>query len=723
MCLCTISLLLLHPLFSFLPAQLHEDVVVKTNINGNSLLSPLTDNDKGMIGDRVWLDLNANGLQDTGEPGLKNVRVELTRHNGQTWETDTNANGEYLFTELVPGNYVVKFNTPAYYLPTPSHKGADSSKDSDAVNGEVTLYLNPHQEALNIDAGFIDDIDDDNDGILDLVEGKGYDALKDCDGDCIPNYGDKTPGCTTPLGNDVYGKRYQPLTWSDCPKPGCPEGDGINDFFDTDQDGVVDQLDLDSDNDGILDIMETRDSKACDADRNGIADGGDSDCDGLNNSADSKPTIVGGAGLLPADMDKDGVPNFTDLDSDGDGVSDLSEGNEEWDADGIAGGGDMDDDGIADTYDWIWGCGAVGLCAKDSDNDGKPNPYDIDSDNDGITDNVEAQPTCSYKIPKAQDVDADGVDDAYDIYLSCTRKAGGITPFDRDGDGNPDMYDRDTDNDNAPDVNEGSGKQGLFVTKTADTDGDGLIDEFDIFNMVTASVAFWKNVTHSDMGPLGSLHGPTPAGSNASLPQHATGNCSSGTDRDWRNLVVLPVTLIRFSGHLDGEQVLLKWTVENEINMKGYVVEKSVDGVGYATVKMIDATGSATAVSDYTLVDDVKNVHSPIVLYRLRMNGKDGTYSYSKVISIRKQTAIEGITIYPNPAVGIVNVKRTSSSSGQAQLRVMNIAGKLVFSEKVRLLAGVNILPVNLASLPAGSYTVQLVTEASVYHGKVVISR
>ena len=45
------------------------------------------------------------------------------------------------------------------------------------------------------------------------------------------------------------------------------------------------------------------------------------------------------------------------------------------------------------------GFGAKGYTLKDRDGDGLPNPYDIDSDNDGITDNVEGQPTCSEQQP------------------------------------------------------------------------------------------------------------------------------------------------------------------------------------------------------------------------------------------------------------------------------------------------------------------------------------
>jgi hypothetical protein len=68
----------------------------------------------GAIGDTVWQDNNGNGLQDAGEPGIQNVSVQLWRdtNNDGTGDTlvgttTTNASGNYYFTGLPAGDYVV----------------------------------------------------------------------------------------------------------------------------------------------------------------------------------------------------------------------------------------------------------------------------------------------------------------------------------------------------------------------------------------------------------------------------------------------------------------------------------------------------------------------------------------------------------------------------------------------------------------------------------------
>ncbi|WP_164716242.1 SdrD B-like domain-containing protein [Paenibacillus whitsoniae] len=117
---------------------------------------------KGSIGDFVWEDLNANGIQDAGEPGISGVTVELydaanltTPLPGGT--TTTDASGKYSFTNLDPGNYKVKFLNPTGYKPTLKDQGGDDAKDSDrdeTTGFSHTVTLTSGQTDNSIDAGF-----------------------------------------------------------------------------------------------------------------------------------------------------------------------------------------------------------------------------------------------------------------------------------------------------------------------------------------------------------------------------------------------------------------------------------------------------------------------------------------------------------------------------------------------------------------------------------------
>jgi predicted outer membrane repeat protein len=78
------------------------------------------------IGGKVFEDTDKDGTWDKSEPGLNNVKVELTsgacgvKAVVATWEDWTDKNGIYIFTGLSPGNYCVKVPLPILNPPTPT---------------------------------------------------------------------------------------------------------------------------------------------------------------------------------------------------------------------------------------------------------------------------------------------------------------------------------------------------------------------------------------------------------------------------------------------------------------------------------------------------------------------------------------------------------------------------------------------------------------------------
>ncbi len=76
----------------------------------------------GVVGDRVWLDTNGNGIQDAGESGMNGVTVQLLDGGGNVIATTTTAgDGNYDFSNLVAGTYSVRIVTsslPAGVAPT-----------------------------------------------------------------------------------------------------------------------------------------------------------------------------------------------------------------------------------------------------------------------------------------------------------------------------------------------------------------------------------------------------------------------------------------------------------------------------------------------------------------------------------------------------------------------------------------------------------------------------
>ncbi|HEX3557099.1 MAG TPA: SdrD B-like domain-containing protein [Thermoanaerobaculia bacterium] len=101
------------------------------------------------VGDRVWLDSNGNGAQDTGEPGLNGVTVELLdAGNNVVGTATTSGDGNYTFSHLMGGNYSVRTsNLPAGVTPT-------FDLDGIATPNVASFTLAPGANRTDVDFGY-----------------------------------------------------------------------------------------------------------------------------------------------------------------------------------------------------------------------------------------------------------------------------------------------------------------------------------------------------------------------------------------------------------------------------------------------------------------------------------------------------------------------------------------------------------------------------------------
>ena len=89
---------------------------------------------KGSIGDYVWKDQNNNGVQESGEPAVAGVIVQLLNATtSAVLATDTtNAQGLYLFPNLESGTYQVKVVTTSLpagcVISSQQDQGGDDTK-------------------------------------------------------------------------------------------------------------------------------------------------------------------------------------------------------------------------------------------------------------------------------------------------------------------------------------------------------------------------------------------------------------------------------------------------------------------------------------------------------------------------------------------------------------------------------------------------------------------
>ncbi len=406
-----------------------------------------------IISGTLWTDVDTDGIKDGGEnSGITGVDIELwddVNNNNlvdggdkllQTVTTD--ASGNYKFEFAAIGNLAIKVNTTTlplgYALTTDNNEDAtftdfdntDSGNNFGAYTGadcDGDGIPDFSEGTGDTDGDGVDDkcdLDSDNDGIIDSEEGTADD-----DGDGIKNYldldsdNDGIPDAIEANGGVAptnYSSSTGRIGGSDS------DGDGIMNAvddgstsklinYDTDGDGHKDYVDLDSDNDGIVDLIEVG---GADSDGDGHIDSySDSNTDGYHDAYATSALTIYNNDIVKETVDGTEIlPNYRDIDSDGDSIDDTHEGYGPGAYTTISVLLDNDGDGILNKYDI--NSGGEPILPHDYDTDGTPDYLDLDSDNDGALDIEEGNNADNSggadSSPSGVDDNKNGLDDNFD---------------------------------------------------------------------------------------------------------------------------------------------------------------------------------------------------------------------------------------------------------------------------------------------------------------------
>jgi hypothetical protein len=120
-----------------------------------------------IIGDRVWFDVNCNGIQDKDESnGPEGVKVTLRNcDTGESFVDLTDSNGNYEF-EVYEGNYIICIEIPGGYAATLEDVGLNDDIDSD-INAEgctACRFYECDKPQYHRDAGLCEKKDEDTEG-------------------------------------------------------------------------------------------------------------------------------------------------------------------------------------------------------------------------------------------------------------------------------------------------------------------------------------------------------------------------------------------------------------------------------------------------------------------------------------------------------------------------------------------------------------------------------
>lgn len=190
---------------------------------------------------------------------------------------------------------------------------------------------------------------------------------------------------------------------------------------------------------------------------------------------------------------------------------------------------------------------------------------------------------------------------------------------------------------------------------------------------------------------------------------------------------VVPVELIRFQAQLRQnakpdphnakytEGVLLTWQTAQEIRFNHFDIEKSSDSKTWQKRAEAKAKGQANA---YETIDE--KPYYGVNYYRLKMVDNDGTFSYSKIVSVDwTKPTVTTWSLFPNPVKDKLFLTGNEDVSGAQIVQIFNNLGQLVQQTTVQKLR--NGLSVN--DLANGTYFVELSNKQAQGHVAFIVNR
>nr|WP_295935063.1 T9SS type A sorting domain-containing protein [uncultured Dyadobacter sp.] len=142
----------------------------------------------------------------------------------------------------------------------------------------------------------------------------------------------------------------------------------------------------------------------------------------------------------------------------------------------------------------------------------------------------------------------------------------------------------------------------------------------------------------------------------------------------------LPVTLITFEATQNETQALLSWATTTESNSDYFDIQKSSDGRKWKTLGRVSAAVKSDQLRTYSFIDNNpfdKDSEGQENLYRLKMVDLDGSFAYSRIVSLSFGGSLQ-IILYPNPVSD--RLFCTSSNAVKMEsISLINSSGQVMF--------------------------------------------
>ncbi|MCB9233674.1 MAG: T9SS type A sorting domain-containing protein [Bacteroidia bacterium] len=186
-------------------------------------------------------------------------------------------------------------------------------------------------------------------------------------------------------------------------------------------------------------------------------------------------------------------------------------------------------------------------------------------------------------------------------------------------------------------------------------------------------------------------------------------------------LANLPVVWTYITAQVNRKDLIdIEWGTASEINNDHFVIQKSFDGKTYTNIGLRDAKGDSKGHEKYELTDP--NPVPGYQFYRVKQVDTDGRFGYSDVVSVFFDGELKTHLNYvsPIPTQDVATMSYYSDKATDYTLELIDIKGRVVYSQEVNARIGENLLELNLRNQKAGIYVAKLYNKFESISAKII---
>ena len=248
------------------------------------------------------------------------------------------------------------------------------------------------------------------------------------------------------------------------------------------------------------------------------------------------------------------------------------------------------------------------------------------------------------------------------------------------------------------------------VTMNVYIDNGSIAGELDANDTYLTS----KTETVVSDGPFSSTFFPYTA--NVIIQTTTSAGCIDNV-RFIANTGVLAVKLVSFQGTIAEQNVVLRWSVDENESGKSFEIEKSTDGRSFSKIATVAVTAK-TGKESYAYNEALWNTG----YYRIKLLSREGSATYSMPVLLQKRGLLAGgINLAQNPIDSYLSFSYESFSQSNATINIYNMSGAKVLSQKMNLVKGINSVTIATdGRIYAGSYVVEVINNQENSRAKFV---